>query len=135
MKSLNISLIGLLGALAFTAIAQAAEPQATPASDTTASAQTDAKKPPMSDAYCLRHTGTRITSRDWGGYPILRFPQVPERIDVHIVPRPGQPFLGTGEVAQGPTPAMIANAVADATGARLRQLPLSRERVRKALEA
>ena len=63
MKSLNISLIGLLGALAFTAIAQAAEPQATPASDTTASAQTDAKKPPMSDAYCLRHTGTRITSR------------------------------------------------------------------------
>jgi nicotinate dehydrogenase subunit B len=78
---------------------------------------------------------TRITSRDWGGYPILRFPQVPERIDVHIVPRPGQPFLGTGEVAQGPTPAMIANAVADATGARLRQLPLSRERVRKALEA
>jgi len=78
---------------------------------------------------------TRITSRDWGGYPILRFPQVPERIDVHIVPRPGQPFLGTGEVAQGPTPAMIANAIADATGARLRQLPLSRERVRKALEA
>ncbi|HWI78834.1 MAG TPA: molybdopterin cofactor-binding domain-containing protein [Ramlibacter sp.] len=78
---------------------------------------------------------TRITSRDWGGYPILRFPQVPERIDVHIVPRPGQPFLGTGEVAQGPTPAMIANAVADATGARLRQLPFSRERVRKALEA
>jgi hypothetical protein len=63
MKSLKISLIGLLGALAFTAIAQAAEPQATPASETTASAQTDAKKPPMSDAYCLRHTGTRITSR------------------------------------------------------------------------
>ena len=78
---------------------------------------------------------TRITSRDWGGYPILRFPQVPERIDVHVVPRPGQPFLGTGEVAQGPTPAMIANAVADATGARLRQLPLSRARVRQALAA
>jgi CO/xanthine dehydrogenase Mo-binding subunit len=78
---------------------------------------------------------TRITSRDWGGYPILRFPQVPERLDVHIVPRPGQPFLGTGEVAQGPTAAMIANAVADASGARLRQLPLSRDRVRRALAA
>jgi nicotinate dehydrogenase subunit B len=78
---------------------------------------------------------SRITSRDWAGYPILRFPQVPERVDVHIVPRPGQPFLGTGEIAQGPTPAMIANAVADATGARLRQLPLSRERVRTALRA
>jgi nicotinate dehydrogenase subunit B len=75
---------------------------------------------------------TRITSRDWGGYPILRFPQVPQRIAVHIVPRPGLPFLGTGEVAQGPTPAMIANALADATGVRIRQLPLSPERVRAA---
>ena len=76
---------------------------------------------------------SRVYRRDWAGYPILRFPQVPQHIDIHIVPRPGQPFLGTGEVAQGPTPAMIANAVADATGARLRQLPLSRERVRNAL--
>jgi nicotinate dehydrogenase subunit B len=78
---------------------------------------------------------TRITSRDWGGYPILRFPLVPQRIDVHIVPRPGEAFLGTGEVAQGPTPAMIANALADATGVRVRQLPLSPERVRAALAA
>lgn len=77
----------------------------------------------------------RITSRDWGGYPILRFPQMPQRVDVFIVPRPGQPFLGTGEAAQGPAAAMIANAVADATGVRLRQLPLSRERVRAALAA
>ncbi|HXE48351.1 MAG TPA: molybdopterin cofactor-binding domain-containing protein [Ramlibacter sp.] len=76
---------------------------------------------------------TRVTSRDWGGYPVLRFPQVPQRIDIFIIPRPGQPFLGTGEVAQGPTAAMIANAVADATGVRLRQLPFSRERVRAAL--
>ena len=75
---------------------------------------------------------TRITSRDWAGYPIMRFTQVPQKIEVHIVPRPREPFLGTGEVAQGPTPAMIANAIADATGARLRQLPLSRERVRGA---
>jgi nicotinate dehydrogenase subunit B len=51
------------------------------------------------------------------------------------VPRPGQPFLGTGEVSQGPTPAMIANAVHDATGVRLRHLPFSRERVRAALAA
>jgi CO/xanthine dehydrogenase Mo-binding subunit len=78
---------------------------------------------------------TRVTSRDWGGYPILRFPQVPERIDVHIIDRPGQPFLGTGEAAQGPAAAAIANAVADATGARFRDLPLSRDRVRSALVA
>ena len=63
MNRLKISLISLLGAVAFTATAQAAEPQATPAADTTAAAQADAKKPPVSDAYCLRHTGTRITSR------------------------------------------------------------------------
>jgi nicotinate dehydrogenase subunit B len=78
---------------------------------------------------------TRITSRDWGGYPILRFPDIPRSIEVHVVPRPGEKFLGTGEVAQGPTPALLANAVADATGVRIRQLPLSRERVRKALSA
>ncbi|KQY51743.1 hypothetical protein [Lysobacter sp. Root494] len=63
MKRLKISLISLLGAVAFTAMVQAAEPQATPASDTTAAARADANKPPASDAYCLRHTGTRITSR------------------------------------------------------------------------
>ncbi|MFC5497400.1 molybdopterin cofactor-binding domain-containing protein [Caenimonas terrae] len=78
---------------------------------------------------------TRVTSRDWGGYPILRFAQVPQAIEVHIVGRPGLPFLGTGEAAQGPTSALIANALADATGVRIRQLPLSRERVRAALLA
>jgi CO/xanthine dehydrogenase Mo-binding subunit len=76
---------------------------------------------------------TRITSVDWGGYPILRFPQVPVRIDVHIVDRPGAPFLGTGEASQGPAAAAIANAVADATGVRLRDLPLSRSRLREAM--
>jgi len=75
----------------------------------------------------------RVTSLDWGGYPILRFGRVPGNIDVHIVQRPGQPFLGTGEAAQGPAAAAIANAVADATGVRMRELPLSRARVRRAL--
>lgn len=75
----------------------------------------------------------RVTSVDWGGYPILRFPQVPGRIEVHIVDRPGQPYLGTGEAAQGPTAAAIANAVVDATGVRIRDLPLSRSAVRAAL--
>jgi CO/xanthine dehydrogenase Mo-binding subunit len=76
---------------------------------------------------------TRMMSRDWGGYPVLRFTQVPQRIDVHIVPRPGLPFLGTGEAAQGPASAMIANAIADATGTRVRQLPLTPERLRQAM--
>ena len=75
---------------------------------------------------------TRVTSVDWGGYPILRFNGVPDSIDVHVIDRKGQPFLGTGEAAQGPTAAALANAVADATGVRFRQLPLSRERIRSA---
>jgi nicotinate dehydrogenase subunit B len=75
----------------------------------------------------------RVTSLDWGGYPILRFPQVPERIDVVVIDRPGQPFLGTGEAAQGPAAAAIANAIADATGKRFRELPFTAERLRAAL--
>jgi CO/xanthine dehydrogenase Mo-binding subunit len=74
-----------------------------------------------------------ITSRDWSSYPILRFPAVPQTIDVHIIDRPGQPFLGTGEAGQGPAAAAIANAVADATGVRIRNLPLSPERVKAAI--
>jgi CO/xanthine dehydrogenase Mo-binding subunit len=72
----------------------------------------------------------QVLTRDWGGYPILRFNQVPERLEVHLLDRPGQPFLGTGEAAQGPAGAAIANAVFDACGLRLRDLPLDRARVR-----
>ncbi|HEU4624393.1 MAG TPA: molybdopterin cofactor-binding domain-containing protein [Steroidobacteraceae bacterium] len=76
---------------------------------------------------------TRITSIDWSTYPILRFPSVPDSIDVHVIPRPGEPFLGTGEAAQGPAAAALANAIANATGKRLRDLPFTRERVRTAV--
>jgi len=77
----------------------------------------------------------RITSVDWQTYPILRFDAVPERIDVHIINRPGQPFLGSGETGQGPAAASIANAIADATGKRLRDLPLTRKRIKDAIDA
>jgi CO/xanthine dehydrogenase Mo-binding subunit len=75
------------------------------------------------------------TSFDWSGYPILRFEDAPDRIEVHVIDRPGQPFLGTGEAGQGPAAAALANAVADAVGMRLRDLPLSPERVAAALRA
>ncbi|MEA2974520.1 MAG: nicotinate dehydrogenase subunit [Alphaproteobacteria bacterium] len=78
---------------------------------------------------------TRITSRDWRSYPILRFAAVPETVEVHVIDRPGQPFLGAGEASQGPMAAAIANAVADATGARIRDLPLTPDRVKAALGA
>ena len=77
----------------------------------------------------------RITSIDWQTYPILRFDAVPERVDVHVINRPGQPFLGSGETGQGPAAASIANAIADATGKRLRDLPLTRKRIKDAIDA
>ncbi|WP_024511346.1 molybdopterin cofactor-binding domain-containing protein [Bradyrhizobium sp. ARR65] len=77
----------------------------------------------------------RITSIDWQTYPILRFDAVPDRIDVHIINRPGQPFLGSGETGQGPAAASLANAIAHATGKRLRDLPLTRKRIKDAIDA
>jgi nicotinate dehydrogenase subunit B len=74
----------------------------------------------------------RILSRDWQSYPILTFPEVPE-VEVALIDRPGEPWLGAGEAASGPTAAAIANAVAHATGARIRDLPLTPERVKAAL--
>ncbi|MGY3620302.1 molybdopterin cofactor-binding domain-containing protein [Bradyrhizobium sp. USDA 10063] len=78
---------------------------------------------------------TRITSIDWQTYPILRFDAVPDRIDVHIINRPGQPFLGSGETGQGPAAASVANAIANATGKRLRDLPLTRKRIKDVIDA
>jgi CO/xanthine dehydrogenase Mo-binding subunit len=66
----------------------------------------------------------RIRSTDWATYPILRFPSVPESIDIELIDRPGAPYLGSGECGQGPTAAAIANAVAHATGKRYRDIPL-----------
>ncbi|MEX2208877.1 MAG: molybdopterin cofactor-binding domain-containing protein [Myxococcota bacterium] len=81
----------------------------------------------------VRFDRTRITSRDWDSYPILRFSEVPE-IETVLLDRPGSPFLGAGEATQGPTPAAIANAIAHATGARLRRIPFTPQRVREALK-
>jgi len=76
---------------------------------------------------------TRITSRDWSNYPIMRFASVPKSIDIHIIDRPGTPFLGTGEATQGPAAAALANALANATGVRIRELPLTTKRVKAAI--
>ena len=77
----------------------------------------------------------RITSVDWASYPVMRFANLPDSIDVHVADRPGQPFLGTGEASQGPAAAALPNAVADASGARIRELPLTAARVKAAIAA
>ncbi|HUH84609.1 MAG TPA: molybdopterin cofactor-binding domain-containing protein [Stellaceae bacterium] len=72
-----------------------------------------------------------ITSRDWVRYPILAFPEVPA-IEVSVLDRPEERSLGAGEAAQGPAAAAIGNAIHHATGVRLRDLPLSPERIKGA---
>lgn len=74
----------------------------------------------------------RITTRSWADYPILTFPEVPA-VEVHLINRPDEPPLGTGEGSQGPTVAAIANALYNATGARIRDLPFNPQRVKAAL--
>ena len=79
-------------------------------------------------------TSTAVATKEWGGYPIITFPEVPP-IDVMMVPRPDQPPLGVGESASVPSAAAIANAIYDATGVRFRELPFTPERVRAGLHA
>jgi nicotinate dehydrogenase subunit B len=74
-----------------------------------------------------------VTSVDWESYPILRFADAPV-METVLINRPGGPFLGSGEMSTGPTPAAIANAVYDAIGVRLRDLPFLPERVLAAIE-
>jgi len=73
-----------------------------------------------------------ITSRSWDDYPVLKFSEAPH-VEVTLMARADLPPVGAGEGATGPTAAAIANAIAAATGARVRDMPLTRERVIAAL--
>jgi CO/xanthine dehydrogenase Mo-binding subunit len=70
---------------------------------------------------------------NWDTYPILRFTEAPQ-VHAAIVPAPGEPETGAGEIAQGPVAGAIGNALADAVGVRVRDLPLTREQVAHAIE-
>ncbi len=74
----------------------------------------------------------RVTSLDWSSYPILAFPDVPE-LDIELIDRRFSKSTGAGEAATAPVPAAIANAIYDATGVRLRQVPFTPARVKEAL--
>lgn len=79
----------------------------------------------------LRFDTGGIGSFDWSAYPIMRFSSVPATINVHLIDRPGTPFLGVAEAAMGPTAGALGNALFDATGKRLRDMPLGGERLRR----
>jgi nicotinate dehydrogenase subunit B len=78
------------------------------------------------------HDGRHLLARNWPDYRILRFPEVPS-VQVELINRPDERSLGVGEGAHGPTVAAIANAFANATGRRLRDLPFTAERIKQTL--
>src|SRR5580704_6821373 len=80
----------------------------------------------------VRFNSLTVTSDTWDSYPILRFSEVPA-VDVELLPGNGNPSLGVGETAQGPTTAAIANALCDALGVRVRTLPLTEQQILAAM--
>jgi len=77
---------------------------------------------------------SHVLSVDWSSYPILRFSDVP-KLEIDLVDRPNEPPVGAGEAASTTVGAALANAVYDATGARLRTVPFTPERVKAALNS
>jgi CO/xanthine dehydrogenase Mo-binding subunit len=81
----------------------------------------------------VRYDDRAVTSVDWKTYPILAFPDVPDTVEVALLNHPDQPAWGAGEPATCTVAGAIANAIFDATGARVRAVPFTPERVRAAL--
>jgi CO/xanthine dehydrogenase Mo-binding subunit len=85
----------------------------------------------------VRYTGDRITSLTWqsatpgAAYDVIRFNEVPD-IEVILIDRPDEPALGAGEPTIGTVAGAIANAVFNATGTRIRGLPITPDKLRGA---
>jgi CO/xanthine dehydrogenase Mo-binding subunit len=81
----------------------------------------------------VRFDQNMVTSVDWLTYPVVKMDGVPRSIEIVLIDRPTEPPSGAAEMALGPLPAAIGNAVFDATGVRLRRMPFTPERVKAAL--
>ena len=82
----------------------------------------------------VRFADGRVSTQNWGDYPILRFSDIPD-IEIQMIDNMNEPALGLGECSVGPTGAAIGNAVARALGRRIRDLPLTRQRIMDTLLA
>jgi CO/xanthine dehydrogenase Mo-binding subunit len=80
----------------------------------------------------VRFERDRVMSVDWLSYPILDIADAPEAIEVVLINRPEVAPTGAGEPTIRVIPAAVANAFFDATGVRLRRVPLTPERVKAA---
>jgi nicotinate dehydrogenase subunit B len=81
----------------------------------------------------VKFDATGVQSLDWISYPVLRFQDVPD-VQIHLINRPELPATGAAETPIVVVPAAIANAIFDATGVRLREIPFTPERVLNALK-
>lgn len=81
----------------------------------------------------VRFDRSGVTSIDWVSYPIIMAPEAPDKVEIVLINRPDLPPSGAGEPASVATAPAIANAVFDATGARLRTVPFTPARVKAAL--
>ena len=81
----------------------------------------------------VRFDRNQVVSVDWASYPILEIADAPESIDIVLIDRPEIAPSGAGEPATRTVPAAIANAIFDATGVRLRKVPLTPQRMKEAL--
>jgi nicotinate dehydrogenase subunit B len=81
----------------------------------------------------VKFSRTNVTSVDWITYPVARASDIPDRVEVVLINHPELPSSGAGEPSSRAIAAAIANAVFDATGARVRQAPLTPGRVKAAL--
>jgi len=80
----------------------------------------------------VRFDGAGIKSLDWASYPIISFKDVPD-VDIVLINHPEMPPLGGGEPSIGPVPAAIANALFDASGVRVREIPITPQRLLSAI--
>lgn len=82
----------------------------------------------------LQFNRSTVTSIDWKTYPVITFPDVPD-IAIDLIDRPNEAPWGVGEPTAAVVSAAISNAVFDATGARLRSVPFTPDKVLAALKA
>jgi CO/xanthine dehydrogenase Mo-binding subunit len=79
----------------------------------------------------VKFDNKNVTSVDWQSYPILDMKEAPESIDITLIDHPELPPAGAGEATCRPLAAAIANAIFDATGVRLRQVPFTPEKLKE----
>jgi CO/xanthine dehydrogenase Mo-binding subunit len=82
----------------------------------------------------LTFNRSAVTSLDWASYPILTFPKIPELV-IELIDRPSEKPWGAGEPSASVVPSAISNAVFDATGARMRSVPYTPDKMKAALHS